>query len=75
MTRQEAEIAFEEGVPVECKGIEYLYICQLITGKDRNNKKYYQVALLDRGGNSITVDAPEAVHRISQPEEEVEVPF
>lgn len=71
MTRERAEELMMSDEPVKCKGIEYRKIDSVITRK-RDGKKYVQIALLDKGGNSITVDDASAVEEIKQ---EVEIPF
>ena len=71
MTQSEAEKVMMEERSVKCKGIEYRKIDSVITRK-RDGKKYVQIALLDKGGNSITVDDASAVEEIKQ---EVEIPF
>ena len=71
MTQSEAEKVMMEERPVNCKGIAYRKIESVITRK-RDGKKYVQIALLDKGGNSITVDDASAVEEIKQ---EVEIPF
>ena len=71
MTRERAEELMMSESPVICKGIEYRKIDSVITRK-RDGRKYVQLALLDKGGNSITVDDASAVEEIKQ---EVEIPF
>ena len=71
MTQSEAEKVMMEERPVKCKGVQYRKIDSVITRK-RDGKKYVQIALLDKGGNSITVDDASAVEEIKQ---EVEIPF
>ena len=71
MTQERAEELMMQDAPVKCKGIEYRKIDSVII-KKKDGKRYIQLTLLDKGSNSITVDALSAVSEIG---EEVEVPF
>ena len=71
MTQERAEELMMKDVPVKCKGIEYRGIDSVIIRK-KDGKRYIQIALLDKGGNSITIDAASSVEEIK---EEVEIPF
>jgi len=74
MSNDEIEIALDEGFPVESKGVVYKCISAIITRK-KDGKRYTQVELLDRGGNSVTIENPSFVKKAVPDPEAVECPF
>lgn len=64
MTREELKAAFMEEAPVLSGGIEYQKITALIYRKERGGcGLIVQAELLDRGGHSVTIAAPERIER------------
>lgn len=64
MTREELKAAFMEEAPVLSGGIEYQKITALIYRKERGGRGLnVQAELLDRGGHSVTIAAPERIER------------
>lgn len=64
MTREELKAAFTEEAPVLSGGIEYQKITALIYRKERGGRGLIvQAELLDRGGHSVTIAAPERIER------------
>lgn len=65
MTREELKAAFMEEAPVLSGGIEYQKITALIYRKERRGGRglIVQAELLDRGGHSVTIAAPERIER------------
>ncbi len=64
MTREELKAAFMEEAPVLSGGIEYQKITALIYRKERGGRGLIvQAELLDRGGHSVTIAAPERIER------------
>ncbi len=72
MTMEELEDVFGEGCPVECKDIVYKCVSAIIRRK-LNGKEYVQAELLDKGGNSVTIENPASVRRVQLTD--VECPF
>lgn len=64
MTREELKAAFMEEAPVLSGGIEHQKITALIYHKERGGRGLIvQAELLDRGGHSVTIAAPERIER------------
>jgi len=64
VTISEAKAAFKEQCPIRCGGITYQHISALIyRRKPDGSGLTLQVELLDRGGNSVTIDAPDRIER------------
>lgn len=64
MTDLEAKAAFLEKCPIICAGITYQRISALIYREKRDYPGItLQVELLDRGGNSVTITAPDRIER------------
>lgn len=68
MTADEAKAAFLAGTPVQHNGINYGGISALIYRREKNDKTKVAltVELYDRGGNSVTIAAPERVTATGQ---------
>ena len=64
MTREELKAAFMEEAPVRSGGIEYQKITALIYRKESGGRGLIvQAELLDRGGHSVTIAAPDRIER------------
>ena len=64
VTNSEAKAAFKEQCPIRCGGITYQSISALIYRMNKDGSGVVlQVELLDRGGHSVTIAAPDRIER------------
>ena len=64
MTNSEAKAAFKEQCPIRFGGITYQSISALIYRMNQDGSGVVlQIELLDRGGNSVTIAAPDRIER------------